>query len=199
MKLAKKLGMATVGVVISLAGVGLPSAAQALVFTFSYSAGAGFLSASGTLTTTDLDPVTNKYTVIGISGTRTLDEGAGPVTSTINSLLAPGTYGGNDNLLNASSPFFSADGISFTVGASNESVNLFYQSSISRYREVTDSLGSVNTTTFVITQQASVPEPSDIGGLAILLGMGGLMVRKFKTSQKTTNFTAEQKKETLVS
>jgi len=51
MILAKNLGIATVGIFIGLAGVGLPSAAQALQFDFSYSDTGNDITASGILTT----------------------------------------------------------------------------------------------------------------------------------------------------
>ncbi|MBW4423337.1 MAG: hypothetical protein KME50_02440 [Nostoc desertorum CM1-VF14] len=78
MKLVKKLGIATASAVISITGVGASSAAQAVqLFDFQYSfpsyeTNSTGISASGTLTTTDLDPIKNNYTITGIAGTRTI-------------------------------------------------------------------------------------------------------------------------------
>ena len=65
MKLVKKLSIATANAVISITAVGASSAAQAVqLFDFQYSfpsdeANGKGISASGTLTTTDLDPIKN--------------------------------------------------------------------------------------------------------------------------------------------
>lgn len=197
MKLAKKLGIGAAGILIGLAGIGLPNAAQALVFNFTYDDFNydGFRSANITITTTDTTNAFGQYTITGVSGTRTL----GATTRTIIALLPPGGYGGNDNLWNPSSPFLTSSGFSFQLSgnASTANINLYYDSAIGSYREV--STAGNNLVDSSLDAPEGVPEPSDIGGLAILLGMGGLMVRKFKTSKKVTISTAESEKETLVS
>ena len=70
MKLAKKLSIATAGIALGFASVSVPSSAQAAqLFDFNYSfsdySSYGFpkISASGTLTTTDFNPVNNSYTI----------------------------------------------------------------------------------------------------------------------------------------
>jgi hypothetical protein len=196
MKLAKKLAIASVGVIIGLAGVGLPSAAQALVFRFSYNNGTN-LSSEGYLITTDTPNGSNQFTITNVIGSRTI----GGATQSITGLIGVGGYQSNDNLLNQSQPFFTANGFSYTTSSQNVNVrfnNIFGPGTAAITDESTLN-GSNLATANVTFQPEGVPEPSDIGGLALLVGMGGLMVRKFKSSQKVTITTAESKKETLVS
>ena len=82
-------------------------------FTYSFPVGGvpGAVTASGTLTTTAFDPVAMDYTITGITGSRTVSG----VTDAIASLLPPGSFGGNDNLLFPTSPFLDGNGFSFTL------------------------------------------------------------------------------------
>ncbi|QIR39501.1 PEP-CTERM sorting domain-containing protein [Tolypothrix sp. PCC 7910] len=179
MRWAKKLGIATFGLAIGLAGVGLPSAAQALVFDFSYTAGSN--TASGTLTTNDTPDGSGYYIIQGITGFRN--------TEAITGVVSTNGYTNNNNLFNPTAPYFTGEGFSYTVasGSVNIRAGLEFDPSFTS-KIVSD-----------FTASAGAPEPSDIGGLAILLGIGGLMVRKFKSSQKSTTFIAETKAKTLVS
>jgi hypothetical protein len=130
------------------------------------------------------------YTVTGITGTRN--------GSAITALLAQGSFWGNDNLFNPTAPYFTYDGVAFKVD--NQNVSLYsYTNPVLTISDFTANSGNLVDTEITFTANAAgVPEPSDIGGLAILLSMGGLMIRKFKTSQKPTTFIAETRKETLV-
>lgn len=180
MELVKKLGVATASAVIGLTSVGASSSAQAAqLFDFQYSfpsyeENGTPISASGILTTTDLDPINNNYTITGISGTRT----AQGITETIIGLLSPGTYGVNDNLLNPSQPFLTTNGFSYLVSGNGEdgngNVNVFYSSFSEGYSELSSDVDYGN---FSINLR-SVPEPNAVGGSLIALGFGWWMKRK---------------------
>jgi hypothetical protein len=180
MELVKKLGIATANAVVGLTIVGAYSTAQAAqLFDFQYSfpsyeANGTAISASGTLTTTDLDPINNNYTITGISGTRT-DQG---IAETIIGLLSPGTYGVNDNLLNRSKPLLSKNGFSYLVSGSGEDgqgkVNVFYSSFSEGYSELSSDVDYGN---FSINPRP-VPEPHTVGGSLIALGFGWWRKRK---------------------
>lgn len=179
MKLTKKLGIATAGVVLGLAGVSIPSSAQAAqLFDFNYSfGGATPVSASGTLTTTDLNPGNNSYTVTGITGTRTFNG----VTQNILSLIAPGDFQGNDNLLFANAPFLGFNGISFYVNGDGP-INVDYFDG--KYFDTNNTSltggGSVFNVTNVTPQP--VPEPLTIAG-SVAAGVG-LMAARLKQRKK---------------
>ncbi|MHC5596153.1 MAG: PEP-CTERM sorting domain-containing protein [Nostoc sp.] len=179
MKLVTKLGIATASAVIGITGVGAFSAAQAVqLFDFQYSFpsydGNSTISASGTLTTDDLDPIKNNYTITGITGTRT----AQGITETIIGLLSPGTYGINDNLLNASTPLLTQNGFSYLVSGSGEdgngNVNVFYSSFDEGYSELSS---NVDYGSFSVISR-SVPEPYTGTGSLVGLGFGWWTKRK---------------------
>lgn len=172
MELVKKLGIACASAVVGLTGVGASSATQAAqLFDFQYSfpsyeLNGTVISASGTLTTTDLDPINNNYIITGISGTRT-DQG---ITETIIGLLSPGTYGVNDNLLNASEPLLTTNGFSYLVSGNGEdgngNVNVFYSGFSEGYSEFSS---NVNYGNFSINPRP-IPEPYTVGSSLIALG-----------------------------
>lgn len=180
MKLLKKLGIATASAIIGITGVGASSAAQAVqLFDFQYSfpnyqANGTPISASGILTTTDLDPIKNNYTITGISGTRK----AQGITETIIGLLSPGTYGINDNLLNASTPLLTQNGFSYLVSGSGEdgngNVNIFYSSFNKGYSEFSS---NVDYGSFSVIPRP-VPEPYTVSGSLLALGFGWWTKRK---------------------
>ncbi|WP_375468228.1 PEP-CTERM sorting domain-containing protein [uncultured Nostoc sp.] len=180
MKLVKKLGIATASAVISITGVGASSAAQAVqLFDFQYSfpsyeANGTAISTIGTLTTTDLDPVKNNYTITGITGTRTVKG----ITERIIGLLSPGTYGINDNLLNASPPLLTQNGFAYLVSGSGEdgngNVNVFYSSFNEAYSEFSS---DVDYGSFSVIPRP-VPEPYTVGGSLVALGFGWWTKRK---------------------
>ncbi|MEH2317676.1 PEP-CTERM sorting domain-containing protein [Nostoc sp.] len=180
MKLVKKLGIATASAVINITAVGASSAAQAVqLFDFQYSfpsyqVNDPAISASGILTTTDLDPINNNYTITGISGTRK----AQGITETITGLLLPGTYGINDNFLNASTPLLTQNGFSYLVSGSGEdgngNVNLFYSSLNEGYSELSS---NVDYGSFSVIPRP-VPEPYTVSGSLLALGFGWWTKRK---------------------
>ncbi|MEH2171756.1 PEP-CTERM sorting domain-containing protein [Nostoc sp.] len=181
MKLVKNLGIATASAVIGLTAVGASFPAQAVqLFDFQYSfpsyeANGTAISASGTLTTTDLDPIKNSYTITGITGTRT----AQGITKTIIGLLSPTTYGTNDNLLNTTTPLLTQNGFSYLVSGSGEdgngNVNVFYSSLNEGYSELSS---NVDYGSFSVVTPRPVPEPYTVGGLLIAIGFGWWTKRK---------------------
>ncbi|WP_373527185.1 PEP-CTERM sorting domain-containing protein [Nostoc sp.] len=184
MKLVKNLGIATASAVMGITGIGASSAAQAVqLFDFQYSfpsyeANSTPIFASGILTTTDLDAINNNYTITGISGTRKVQG----ITETIIGLLSPGTYGINDNFLNASTPLLTQNGFSYIVSGNGEdgngNVNVFYSSFTEGYSELSS---DVDYGSFSVSPR-SVPEPYTVGGSLIALGFGWWTKRKPKSS-----------------
>ena len=180
MKLVKKIGIATGSAVIGITGVDASSAAQAVqLFDFQYSfpshePNSTVISASGILTTTELDPIKNNYTITEISGTRK----AQGITETIIGLLSPGTYGINDNLLNASTPLLTQNGFSYLVSRSGEdgngNVNVFYSSFNEGYSELSS---DVDYGSFSVVPHP-VPEPYTVSGSLLALGFGWWTKRK---------------------
>ncbi|BAB78204.1 PEP-CTERM sorting domain-containing protein (plasmid) [Anabaena sp. FACHB-709] len=180
MEIVRKLRIATVIAVVGLTGMSACSTAQAAqLFNFQYSfpsyeVNGTPIYASGTLTTTDLDPINNSYTIIGINGKRT-DKG---ITETIIGLLLPGTYGVNDNLLNASQPLLTTNGFSYLVSGSGEdglgNVNVFYSSFNEGYSELSSDVDYGN---FSINPR-SVPEPHTVVGSLLAIGFGWWRKRK---------------------
>jgi hypothetical protein len=105
-------------------GLAMVPARAGLIFDFQYSLPAfgnnGFsVTASGTLLTTDvLDPVTNAYTVTGITGTRTTDLAGDIETANIVGLLVdPATRGLNATYPNLLYPngMLNLDGLFFII------------------------------------------------------------------------------------
>jgi hypothetical protein len=93
-------------------------------------------SASGYLITSNLNG--GNYTVLDAFGTwNGLD---------ITGLSAPGTYGGNDNILNTADPFFTFNGLTFSVNGAGDAgtglVNLFYDITQGGYNELDPNVGS---------------------------------------------------------
>ncbi|MEH2193926.1 MAG: PEP-CTERM sorting domain-containing protein [Nostoc sp.] len=180
MKLVQKLGIATASAAIGITSIGTSSAAQAVqLFNFQYSfpsyeANGTAISASGILTTTDLDPINNNYTITGITGTRKVEG----ITETIVGLLSPGTYGINDNLLNASTPLLTQNGFSYLVSGSGEdgngNVNVFYSSFNEGYSELSSDVDYGN---FSVNPR-TVPEPYTVVGSLLALSFGWWTKRK---------------------
>ncbi|WP_017654135.1 hypothetical protein [Fortiea contorta] len=185
MNLTKKLSIATAGVAVGLAGVAIPSSAQAAqLFNFDYSSssfGSFSLSASGTLTTTDLDTATNRYTITGITGTRTFNG----TTEDILGLIAPGGFQGNNNILSANYPFLDDNGFAFNVGSGEVNVNgATFMGLFSQYLDNTDGMGYVLDTFNVtkVTNAQPVPEPTTVA--AAIASGAGLIAARLKRRQK---------------
>jgi len=129
-----------------------PASPQPVYFGFGYSIPATdwapmAVSAEGVLTALHTDA--QIYQVSGISGTWN--------GVAILSLLAPGTFGMNDNILYGSDPYLSAYGLSFQVNGAGDdgagNVNVMYAGGYTEYSESVD-----YTQTFNLVQLT--PEPS---------------------------------------
>ncbi|MEA5602799.1 PEP-CTERM sorting domain-containing protein [Nostoc sp. UHCC 0252] len=111
MNFDKKLAATLTGTVCFLTAMMAP--VSAAMFNFSYSGTSvldptDIVTASGTLTTSDYDSATNGYEILDITGIRN--------DVTIESLLSPGSFLDNDNLLLADSPALSEFGFAYTAG-----------------------------------------------------------------------------------
>ncbi|BAY14236.1 PEP-CTERM sorting domain-containing protein [Calothrix sp. NIES-2098] len=186
MKLSNKLSIAAAGVVMGLASVSIPSSAQAAqLFKLDYNLGGS--SVDATLTTTDLDPVTNSYTITDITGTRTFQD----VTQTIFGLLPTGTdVDGTltDNKLFANAPFLDSNGFGFFVnsGLLRVSVSPFgVGGAFGDYGEWNDrrtGVGGSNFNVTNITNARPVPEPTTVA--AAIASGAGLIAAKLKQRKK---------------
>jgi hypothetical protein len=146
----------------------------AQIFTFDYFLPAppdGFeILASGILTTTNLDPITNTYTVTAISGTRSIDGLPGAITGLID---VPGS-----NLLYAGQPWLNLDGLYFAAWNPYsfilQEVNLYYVSGALSYTENWTEAGYGVLHIAPAQSGPPVPEPS-----ALLLLASGLIAIGF--------------------
>ena len=155
------------------------------IFTFVYSLPAPSpdyddISAHGTLTTDDPNPVLNAYLITGISGVRTVNG----TDESITGLIAPGGFGGNSNLLYYPGPLFlDSNGLSFTIansagGDGSGRVNVFSYPD-GAFTEITATAwyGTFDATMAAATG-TETPEPTS----AMLLALGGtaILLLKFR-------------------
>jgi len=183
-----------IGLAWGIAGLGLvgsvtsAQAAQLIGFSFS---GTG-INASGTFTTTDLNPTTNSYTITGISGTFNGQPFTGIVpTSAGVPDITPGVYDYPNstspyffynNILFNSSPIFDGNGVLFTVGSVAAPDNIFYDGN---YEYLSGQYLSDRSTptvplTLNVTTATPVPEPNSALGTAVVglfLGLSSLKKR----------------------
>ena len=158
------------------------------IFNFQYSipapnASFDAVSAIGTLLA---DEVPSGYLVVGITGTRTVND----VPEAITGLIAPLGYAGNSNLFyHPNGPLLDVNGLSFTVaGTGNDgfgNVNLF---SVSDYLGVlyTENGATVGWGSFTATPS---PEPSTLGLLALgAVGLCGRSKRRWGQKQCRRSF-----------
>ena len=148
--------------VMAVLGAPAPISAATVLFSFSYSMpGIGSaplnVSASGILTAIQTDADT--YVISGISGTRNGE--------TILSLLSPGGFGDNDNILFGANPHLTANGLTYTVsGAGNDghgNVNVFALSA--GYTELSNDVGNTSTfnlAPFTAAGPSEIPEPASV-------------------------------------
>jgi hypothetical protein len=156
----------------------LSPAQAAQLFTFEYflpaPLGGADISASGTLTTTDLDPFTNAYTVVDISGTRSIDGLPGSIFGLVQ---IPGA-----NLLYANQPWLDFYGLYFIAwnpfSLTFQQVNLYHDPGAWSYTEdwIEAGYGAFQVAP---AQTPQVPEPSAWlllvpGAIALGLGRGRL-------------------------
>ncbi|HEX9200710.1 MAG TPA: PEP-CTERM sorting domain-containing protein [Acidobacteriaceae bacterium] len=145
-----------------LAAIATTAAKASTIFNFSYSGTSN--SASGQFTADVVDATT--FVITGITG---ITDG-----SAITSLLAPNTFGGNDNLITVPSPSLDLNGVSYTL-ANGDLVNLydFFGTGAASVR-LPNNQTNADTGTLVVTAAVSsaAPEPSGL----ILLGTGLLSI-----------------------
>lgn len=128
--------------------------------TFDFTFGGSGISASGTLTASLISG--DQYLVTGLSGMQ---------NGMAMTLLAPDTFGMNDNDLFSSAPFLDLQGIGFSIGSVD--YNIYYDAGLSAYFECNNSLlstcpaGSGTQIQFGLVT-AATPEP----GSLLLLGTG---------------------------
>lgn len=162
----------------ALLTLGTVSAHANQTFTFAYTF-PGYdgtpnrVSASGLLTTTNLNISANAYTILAISGTRNFNGTLQAITG----LLAPGVYLGNDNLLFATAPLLNSNGFSYTVngvGNTGSNVNVFY-TALPSYTEYD---GDTAYGAFNVTNVTPVPEPGSLALLGGLIASGAILFLK---------------------
>lgn len=166
-KFSLLLTTTTTAASVAVIAAGAFSVAQGAQINFSYT-GVG-IDASGIITTD-----ATETTIIGITGQRN--------GVSITSLVAPGTFAGNDNTFNPTGnpAFLGFGGVSFNLASTPTPVNLFFNPDTSSYSET---LSNENNPIFFVPVSAtftSVPEPSPIFGLSalIVIGMGTVLKRK---------------------
>jgi hypothetical protein len=178
----RTIGAAVVGAAaIGLSNVGVQSAQALQLFDFSYS-GTG-ITASGQFTTNDLDPITNRYAITGVTGQRNGSLITGPVALGTD----PSFIYNNQLLLNA--PFFDFGGVLFNV-ASLGNVNLYFDGSVMRDATRSTGVGSdFNPGREVSLTLTPIPTPALLPGL-VGLGIAAMRKRQNKQSEQVAK-TAE--------
>jgi len=145
------------------------SHAGPITWNFSFS-GTG-VSAAGTFTTDD-QPASGTYLITALDGLR---------NGSVMSLLAPGVYASNNNLLYTTPPYFDFGGLSYQVGA--DSFNLYSSAAVVHEcstRLATGCTGAINldpVMSLVVTRQNDVPEPASLA-LASAGLLGATWVRR---------------------
>ena len=119
MNFDKKLAVTITGMICLLTTTIAP--VSAAIFNFSYSGTSvldpnDIVTVAGKLTTSPYDSATNSYEIVDITGTRN--------GNPIESLLSPGLFLDNDNLLFAKTLALDEFGFAYTVGGA--SYNVFY-------------------------------------------------------------------------
>ncbi len=152
----------------------LSFAAHADTINFNVSGGAGGFSGSGVLTTTLTAPGT--YLITGISG--------GGSGGSVTGLIAPGGFGGNDNLLFPFNPqTLDTQGFSFsaTDGTDTFDVNIFNKGTdyFAFFRDEDNFTATLPVSFTVSPSPSPVPEPSTFLLMSTgFLGVATLLRRK---------------------
>ena len=163
------------------AGLTLAVAAPTIAAQYTFNFNGPGLIGSGIFTTADTATVVggeNAFQIIGISGM--VNGGA------IDSLLAPGSFLSNNNLLFPTAPsFFDIGGVGFTYpGATN--ANLYYVSASSSYRLTSTPFSSKTLTSLSLSPLASAPEPGTWLMMLAGFGMMGATLRGRRRMLRST-------------
>src|SRR5205814_3109223 len=151
-------------------------AAPVPTFQFSFSSFSGSsISAAGTFAVSFQSGST--YLITSISGT----QNGLPMT-----LLSPGVFSSNDNLITTASPFIDQSGFSFSLGGP-EMYNVFFFPTTSRYFECVNTVNSSCSTGLlrVAFDAAAAPEPDSLVfvGIATLMLVGVMPIRRKLTDR----------------
>ena len=162
--------LAAVPVVFLFLGCAQNVLADSVTFDFSFT-GPG-ITASGTLTATLVSG--SEYMVTSISG---MQNGAAIA------LLAPSTYGGNDNEIFSTKPFVNTAGVGFTLSGGTTDYNIYFDPSTVAYMECNSTMGTCSALGSGVAIKGTlteVPEPASLMLFGSgLLGLAGVARRKF--------------------
>lgn len=161
---------AMVGCALATTCLAAPASAATFLFTFDGTT----IDASGTLTTEDTPTAQGGFLITGITGT--------VGTAAITGLLAPGTFGGNDNLLFVGrDPLLSFGGFSFTADGSN---NIFATTQLTGGFGLLRPDGTIVAGRFSITPQqaGAIPEPGTWALMLLGFGFVGAALRRRKAT-----------------
>jgi hypothetical protein len=161
--------LAALAVVFLFLGCAQNVLASSVTFDFSFT-GTG-ITASGTLTATLVSG--SEYLVTSISG---MQNGASMT------LLAPGTFGGNDNEIFSTKPFVDESGVGFTLSGGTINYNVYYDPITATSMECNSSQGTCSALGSGVAIRGTlteVPEPASLMLFGSgLLGLAGVARRK---------------------
>lgn len=162
--------LAALPVVFLVLGCAQNVFANSVTFDFSFS-GTG-ISGSGSLTATLVSG--NQYLVTSISGMQ---------NGFAMTLLAPGAFGGNDNMISSVKPFVDGFGLAFSLSNGTTEYNIYYDPNLKQSFECNSTEGVCNFgvgTAISGTVTQVVPEPGSMMLLGSgLFGLAGIARRKF--------------------
>lgn len=156
--------------------VAVATPAQAASYMFDIT---GSFSGSGTFTTADAPTGAGSTLVTAISGTFN--------NAAITTLLAPASFGGNDNLLfPGGAQFVSGNGITFQTGSSTW--NLYYSPANRTYTILSPTVVRQNVALSVMPAASAVPEPAAWAMMIVGMGLIGGVLRRRRTVNPAVSF-----------
>lgn len=174
-----------VGAVLAATCLASPASAAQFLFTFDSST----IDVTGTLTTEDVPNASGQVLITDLAGTV---DGFGAI-----SLIAPGGFVGNDNLLNpTSSELLTGNGFSFA--ATGLRGNIFFSQGLSTFAlfgEVGSVVGPLGIGSFTITRVGNppppppVPEPTTWALMLLGFGFVGAAMRRRGVVRATVAYT----------